>query len=236
MLWCFLGIFGDRNRQKPNIFLKCGCKVGAGCGSACLPFCVSSGGRWSGSLCYFADVSNIGQDTARCPAFLSALPLCACRVACKYGSISRFWGVFSGFYGVCVGLCCLRALRGLWGFCARVELGGLETFCVFAFLFILLHLCLLCFCPFACPFLSSLLLSSGCSLSLPCFSLWVVVSFSLSDYTCKKKGRAVLVRPLLSCCGLYCYFAASGITKLLRAVSILSAFPAIHATVKKLQL
>lgn len=39
----YLGIFGDRNSQKPNIFLKSGCKVGTGCGSACLPFGVSAG-------------------------------------------------------------------------------------------------------------------------------------------------------------------------------------------------
>ena len=45
----------------------------------------------------------------------------------KYGSISRFKGVFREFYGVCVGLCCLGALRGLGGFCARVELGGLKA-------------------------------------------------------------------------------------------------------------
>ena len=48
--WCFLGIFGDNDRQKPNIFLKCGCKVGAGCGSACLPFGVSTGDRVAGLL------------------------------------------------------------------------------------------------------------------------------------------------------------------------------------------
>ena len=69
-----------------------------------------------GSLCYFADVSKIGQYTAGCSAFcplyrftLGALPL-------RYGSISRFKGVFSAVCGVCVGLCGLWALRGLWGF------------------------------------------------------------------------------------------------------------------------
>ena len=45
----------------------------------------------------------------------------------EYGSISRFKGVFSAFLLFRVGLCCLGALRGLWGFCARVELGGLEA-------------------------------------------------------------------------------------------------------------
>ena len=63
----------------------------------------------------------------RGPAFLSALSLCACRVACKCAPISRFKGVFRGFYVFRVGLCCLGDLRGLCGFCARVELGGLEA-------------------------------------------------------------------------------------------------------------
>ena len=59
--WLFLSTprnFGDNERQKPNIFLKRGFKVGAGCGSACLPFGVSTGGRCAISLCYFADVSK----------------------------------------------------------------------------------------------------------------------------------------------------------------------------------
>ena len=43
MLLSYLGIFGDRKGQKPNIFLKCGCKVGAGCGAGGLPFGVSAG-------------------------------------------------------------------------------------------------------------------------------------------------------------------------------------------------
>ena len=64
------------------------------------------------------------------PRLLSAFLLCACRVACKYGSISRFKGVFSGFWGadVCLyGFGVLRGLCGLCGFCARVELGGYMT-------------------------------------------------------------------------------------------------------------
>ena len=36
---------------------------------ACLPFGVSTGCRWSGNSCYFADVSKIGQDSAGCSAF-----------------------------------------------------------------------------------------------------------------------------------------------------------------------
>ena len=61
------------------------------------------------------------------PSFLSALLLYACRVACKYALISRFKGVFSAVCVFGVGLLGLGALRGLWGFCTRVELGGLEA-------------------------------------------------------------------------------------------------------------
>ena len=50
------------------------------------------------------------------PLFLSAPSLCSWCVALEYGSISRFKGVFSEVWGVCVGLCCLGGLRGLWGF------------------------------------------------------------------------------------------------------------------------
>ena len=40
MLWCFLGIFGDRKGQNPNIFLKVGAGGGASyAGSACLLVC-----------------------------------------------------------------------------------------------------------------------------------------------------------------------------------------------------
>ena len=41
--WCFLGKIGDKKGRNLNIFLKSGCKVGAGCGSACLLFGVSTG-------------------------------------------------------------------------------------------------------------------------------------------------------------------------------------------------
>ena len=71
-------------------------------------------------------------------------------------SYFAFLGRFSAFCGVCVGLCCSGALRGLWGFCARVWLGGLKACGVFASLFVLLRLflffalllsCRLSFCP-----------------------------------------------------------------------------------------
>ena len=50
---------------------------------------------------------------------LSALSLFPWCVACEYASISRFKGVFRGFYGVRVGLFVSRAFRGLCGFCVR---------------------------------------------------------------------------------------------------------------------
>ena len=55
-----------------------------------------------------------------------SLPCSRC-IACKYGSISRSKGIFSAVWGFRVGLCCLGGLRGLCGFCTRVELGGLEA-------------------------------------------------------------------------------------------------------------
>ena len=45
------------------------------------------------------------------PCLLSACLLCACRVACEYGSNSRFKGVFRGFWGADVCLCGFGVLR-----------------------------------------------------------------------------------------------------------------------------
>ena len=105
-----------------------------------------------------------------------------------------FRGVFSAFCGVCVGLCCSCALRGLWGFCARVELGGLEACGVFASVFLLLLLCL--------PFFLSLYLLFV--LRLVCFVLvvfclsscivfpfllWLCVFFFPCGIYAKKRGR-----------------------------------------------
>ena len=110
----------------------------------------------------------------RVPSLLSAFLLCLWCVACKYGSISRFKGVFRGFWGVDVYLYGLRALRGLQGFCVREWLGGFVACGVFTLLFVLLSFCLSfsslvllsllsCFCALALPFVSlsrSLLLLS----------------------------------------------------------------------------
>ena len=101
-----------------------------------------------------------------CPCLLVALLLCLWCVACKYGSISRFKGVFSVVWGVRVGLCCLGALRGLCGFCVREWLGGLKACGVFALYFVLLSFLfpLLPSCPAWLP-------------ALPAFLLFVLISW-----------------------------------------------------------
>ena len=137
---------------------------------------------------------------------LSAFSLCACRVACKYGSISRFKGVFRGFYGVRVGLCCLGALRGLCGFlcaCGVRRLKDLLRVCLpfillylsfVLFLVIFLVLLLLCL-----PYFLSFSLSLCCCCPLLVLSLWLVVSFSLSVYTQKERAQSVIPCVLASC-------------------------------------
>ena len=117
-------------------------------------------GGWSGNSCYFADVSKNGQN----PLVLVAFLLCLWCVALEMCLYSHFKGVFSGVWGVCVGLCCLRALRGLWGFCVREWLGGFMACCVFAPLLSSLLSSFLSFCS-CFPCLSS------CPLCLPCLFL-----------------------------------------------------------------
>ena len=105
---------------------------------------------------------------------LPALSLCLWCIVFECGSISRFKGVFGGFWGVCVGLCCSGVLLGLCGFCVRVELGGLKACGVFASVFLVFPLLCLPFHLFTC-FLSFTLsalfwLSFFCPLAL---SLWL---------------------------------------------------------------
>ena len=67
-----------------------------------------------------------GPQVVRSMPFVPFL-ICLWCIALEYGSISRFKGVFRGFWVSCVGLYGFGALRGLCGFCARVELGGYMT-------------------------------------------------------------------------------------------------------------
>ena len=126
------------------------------------------------------------------PCLLPAFLLCLWCIALEYGSISRFKGVLRGFYGADVCLCGFGALRGLWGFCARVELGGLKACGVFAYILSLSHpffffayLLGLCLCYPRLVLLAAWLLL----LVLSSLSLWVVVSFSLTVYPQKERAQ-----------------------------------------------
>ena len=147
------------------------------------------------------------------PCLLSACLLCLTALPFKYALISRFKGVFRGFWGADVYLYRFRVLRGLWGFCAREVFGGLEAWCVLCLYFIsfasvlslshpffffayLLELCL------CCPWL---VLLSALFVLVPLWGLCFLFPFRTIR---KKKGRSVLVRPRLSCCGLL-YLAAA---------------------------
>ena len=135
------------------------------------------------------------------PSFCPSLSLCLWCVVFEICLYSRFKGVFSGFRGFRVGLCGLRALRGLWGFCVRVELGGLEACCVFAPVFHLLPISFcLSFCLFA-PVLS-LCISSWLCLCCPRLVSFVALSLCLLfpfRTIRKKKGRKGFARCVLSC-------------------------------------
>ena len=111
-LLCFLGKIGDNKGQNTNIFLKRWCRW---C-RLCWLFGVSTGAGGRGCRTYGVPALVLWSCV---PLVLSALSLCLWGVACKYGSISHSKGVFRGFPLLDVGLCCLHALRGLWGFCVR---------------------------------------------------------------------------------------------------------------------
>ena len=158
------------------------------CGAFLHAFIVSTGPE-VGRASRLQDLPEVGScPLVVCSLILSVSLPCSRCVACKYGSISRSKGIFSAVWGFRVGLCCLGGLRGLCGFCTRVELGGLKVCGVFASVFIFLaFICcslLLLLSRFRLPLL--VLLSSACPLSL-----WVVVSFSLSVYTQKERARRV---------------------------------------------
>ena len=147
-------------------------------------------------------LSGLCHPFVACSLLLSALLLCAWCIGLKYGSTWRFKGVFSVVWGFRVGLCCLGALRGLCGFCARVELGGFGACCVFASIFPLL-----CFrfCPFV--LVSLCLLSFACPLS--CLSSFVC-SCVLCGFCCcfffphglhaKKERAQILASSLVLLC------------------------------------
>ena len=192
--------FRRQERAKIKDILKSGYKVGARWCVPCLPFIVSTGPEVR-RLSRLQDLPWVGScPLVVCSCLLSALLLCPWCIGLKYGSISHFKAVFSGFCGGCVGLCCLGALRGLCGFCTRVELGGLKVCCVFASAF---HLLCPCFCPFV--LVSLCLLSFACPLS--CLSSFVC-SCVLCGFCCcfffpfgiyAKKGAISCVLSFVCC-------------------------------------
>lgn len=145
------------------------------------------------------------------PCLLPAFLLCLWCNTLEYGFISRFKGVFRGFYGADEYLYGFGALLGLCGFCARVELGGLEacgvfasilsSFVLFLVLYFVLFLVLLLLCLH--PFIS---LSFFVLLHCFCDSLGVgVVSFSLSVYTQKERAQSVFASSLVLLVGFLYY-------------------------------
>ena len=100
-----------------------------------------------------------------------------------------------------MGLCCFGALRGLCGFCTRVELGGFRACCVFAFLFspfVSVFALLLCTLP-------ALLWLSSCLVLFVFVSLWLLSLFPFPLRTTrKKKGRKGFALCVLSCLVVLC--------------------------------
>ena len=220
MLWCFLGDLGDQKGRNTNIFLKYGVSV---CGRVLLWWWCPLVQRCAG-VRGFRTCHRSALVLWWCvPCLLSALLHCACRVACKYGSISRFKGVLRGFYGADVCLYGFGFLRGLWGFCARVELGGLKACGVFASIlssfvlylvlyFVLLLLCLPFFLSSLLLLLSLFLLSSACPLGCLASDLGLVFSlcglllflFPLRMYAQKERAQSVVLC-VLSCPVVCCF-------------------------------
>ena len=134
------------------------------------------------------------------PSLLSALSLCLWHIMLEYGYVSRFKGVFSVVWGCCVGLLGFGALRGLCGFCARVELGGLKACCVFASVFLLLSLCLLSFYALCLSSGALSLLSSACPLAcLVCFCGLVGFCYFFFPYGLYAKRKGAPCWCVLSC-------------------------------------
>lgn len=179
------------------------------CVVSCVPFAVVSTGGICAGFRTCRTCRRLALVLWWCaPCLLSALLHCACRVACEYGSISRFEGVFRGFWGVGVYLYRFGVLRGLCGFCARVELGGLEAcgvfrlyFISFAYVLSLLHPFFFFFAFLLSSFLSfctCFYCLSYCPLLVLLPALFVFVSlwglcFPFPSRTIRKKERALRV-------------------------------------------
>ena len=149
--------------------------------------------RWCGCAGYL----GLSSLSWRVPSLLSSLSLCAWCVSPEYGSIWLFKGVFGGFYGVRVGLCGFGALRGLYGFCARVELGGLKACCVFASVFILLCLYFIRFSSSSPIFWGFAFVVLGLSSCIVFVALWVWLLFPFPFRTKRKRAQLFCALSLL---------------------------------------
>lgn len=103
------------------------------------------------------------------------------------------------------GFCCLGDLRGLWGFCTRVELGGYMTCGVFASLLSVFPLLCPLSCPLSCPFVPVFASFYARCPSLLWLSLFVLlhclcVFFFPFGLYAKKKGRKGFAPCVLSSC------------------------------------
>ena len=160
---------------------------GCGFGAGGLPFIVSTGGRW-------CRVQGLPVSCGVCSVPFS-LPLSLCcfcfpAIPAKYALfrvLRAFLARFGGLVWVCLSWCFLwlvwvlcacgvRRIRGLWRVCLCFSSSLPLFYPFFIFFAYLLRLCLCC----------PLLVFFAC---LVCFCVLVgVVSFSLTDYTQKRKG------------------------------------------------
>ena len=65
---------------------------------------MSTGCRWSGNSCYFADVSKIGQDSAGCSAFCPSYRFALLANMALFGFLRAFSAGFVVLVWVCIAL------------------------------------------------------------------------------------------------------------------------------------
>ena len=194
-LWCAL-VFCRENRRPKTAKFKIylifeGCR-GFRCGSLFGAVVVSTCAGGAGCR-----ASGVQRCVCSVPLSLPFVPLLLCSrcVGLKYGFIWLFKGVFSGFLLFRVCLLGSGALRGLWGFCVRVRLGGFGACGVFCLSFSSFLLLSSLFLLSSCSGPASLL--GFCSWSLGLLVLWLLVFFPFRTASdTKRKGAKVL--PLVS--------------------------------------
>lgn len=223
------GIESWQNRAKPNICLPAfvsprefrrlktaktkiyftfgGCRASR-CGSPFGAVVVSTGAGGAGFEASGPVIGWLWSSGVVFPAFCPLSRLALGGLLANMALFRVLRAFLGRFYGVCVGLCCLRALRGLCGFlcaCGVRRFKGLRRICLSFSLFVPVFLSFSLF-----AYLLGLYLC--CPRLVLLYALFVLVClwvlcflFPLRTIR-KKKGRAVLVRPLFVCCGLLLLF------------------------------